>query len=758
VTIEHLSDEQVRTWTREQKDRWWLETVYRGDMPQLTLRAGLTGFFVGGILSATNLYIGAKTGWTLGVGVTSVIVSFVIFRAMSRLQFGKDLTILENNAVQSIATAAGYMTGPLISALMAYMFITNKPMLWHQILLWNILASILGVLVAFPMKRRFINDEQQPFPEGRAAAVVLDSLYPNAPRGGTTHMRDNMPVKQPAHETLGAGVDAGLFKAKALAWAAGIGAVLQLLVAGGYMAVLQISLLGLHKSKEALWKIPERLDAWYYKLAAAGKVPLPKSLGASFEQLGVTLAFDLSMIGAGGLMGMRIANSLVIGMVTNFLVIAPLMIRAGEIVPKNWAKIVQADGTYDMAAAIFGRPHLTNTWCLWWGVSMMVVASMVGLFAKPKMFISAFTGILKRKAATNDCLADIELPLKWSFIGIPIFSAIIIWLNWMWFDVNPWLGALSIPMIIVLTLIAANATALTSTTPTGSLSKLTQFTFGAMQPTNPATNLMTAGVTTEVASNASNLLMDIKPGYMLGAKPRQQAWGHCIGILAGALASTPLFYLLFLNKWKPGGDVTIESTITEAWAVPGAIQWAAISKVIEGMGKSGQGAALIQRGPDHIAKLWGVLPVSAAWAMLAGAVLAIVLEIIRIARKGRFPISAVGIGLGVVLPPESTIMMWIGAAIFTVLERKYLQRIGEFGHRLWVDSKEAMCAGLISGWALLGIGDGIIAAVSDFPETQAEVAKLEKAAAAAAISPSSNGMVIDAAPMLPATNQTPAQR
>jgi hypothetical protein len=57
--------------------------------------------------------------------------------------------------------------------------------------------------------------------------------------------------------------------------------------------------------------------------------------------------------------------------------------------------------------------------------------------------------------------------------------------------------------------------------------------------------------------------------------------------------------------------------------------------------------------------------------------------------------------------------------------------VGQFGHRLWVESKEAVCAGLIAGWALLGIGDGIIAAVTDFPETEAEVAALEAKAAAA---------------------------
>ena len=723
MALPHLNDEQIRTWTREQKDRWWLENIFRGNMAQLTMRAALTGFLLGGVLSATNLYIGAKTGWSLGVGVTSVIMSFVIFRTLAKIQLSKDMTILENNAVQSIATAAGYMTGPLISALMAYMFVTNAPMDWYKMLVWNIIASLLGVMVAFPMKRRFINDEQQPFPEGRACAVVLDSLYPDAPAGGTKNMVNGMPVTNAA-QTAGAGVDAGVFKAKALAYAALIGATFQILVAGGYMAILQISVLGTSRFKDAMWKIPERLDVWYYELAK--KDPsywVPNSKGVSFDQLGTHLVFDLSMVGAGGLMGMRIASSVFIGMVANFLIVAPMMIASGQIVPKNWAAIVQPDGTYPMADAVFGRAWLTNSWCLWWGVSMMVTASMVSLFAKPKVILSAFTGLFAKKVTTEDCLRDIEFPVKWSLIGIPVASAAIIYLNWVWFDVNPWLGALSIPMIIVLTLIAANATALTSTTPTGSLSKITQFTFGSIAPTNPATNLMTAGVTTEVASNASNLLMDIKPGYMLGAKPRQQAVGHCIGIFAGAIASTPLFFMLFLSNRK--ADVSIKDHITDEWAVPGALQWAAISDVIGGMGK--EGVELVATGADGIAKYWGVLPVSAAWAMLAGAVIALVFEVTRIVTKGRFPLSAVGIGLGIVLPPESTVMMFTGALIFAFFERKYHKAIGTFGWRLWVDSKEAVCAGLIAGWALLGVGDGVIAAFGGYHDTQAEA---DEAAAA----------------------------
>lgn len=127
MPIPQLTEEQIRTWTREQKDRWWLTTVFRGDMPQLTIRSAITGFLLGGVLSATNLYVGAKTGVTLGVGLTSVILAFGLFRALAGSGLVKDFTILENNAMQSIATAAGYMTAPLISSLAAYMLIINKP-------------------------------------------------------------------------------------------------------------------------------------------------------------------------------------------------------------------------------------------------------------------------------------------------------------------------------------------------------------------------------------------------------------------------------------------------------------------------------------------------------------------------------------------------------------------------------------------------------------------------------------------------------
>src|SRR6266852_5956346 len=146
-------------------------------MPQLTLRSALTGMGLGAILSLTNIYVGAKTGWSLGVGITSVILAFALFKALSRMGLASEFTILENNAMQSIATASGYMASPLISSLAAYMMVTNHVLPLCQVMLWMTVLAILGVLFAFPFKRRFINDEQQPFPEGRAAGVVMDALH-----------------------------------------------------------------------------------------------------------------------------------------------------------------------------------------------------------------------------------------------------------------------------------------------------------------------------------------------------------------------------------------------------------------------------------------------------------------------------------------------------------------------------------------------------------------------------------------------------
>ncbi|MBI2892540.1 MAG: OPT/YSL family transporter [Deltaproteobacteria bacterium] len=490
-------------------------------MPQLTLRSGLSGMAIGGFLSLTNLYVGAKTGWTLGVGITSVILAFSMFKVLSSLGLGKEFTLLENNCMQSIATAAGYMTAPMISSLAAYMMVTGRPIPMLHTLVWIIVIAFLGVLFAFPLKKRFINDEQHPFPEGRAAGIVMDALHTGGAREG-------------------------LLKAKLLVVTGGLAAIAKVMQSEPIM----------HKLKLGFLQIPEYLDAWIYKLGLN-----PRLAGTDLRELTVRPDTDFVMMAAGGLMGIRTGVSIMIGAAINYLVLAPWGIARGDV-----------QGRVVEGVTHYGFRQIT-AWALWGGVAMMTTASLFAFFAKPQLLVSAFSGIFSRKKAERDVLEHVELPMRVFVIGIPLVGIAVVLLAHAFFGVKIWLGIVAIPLVFVFTLIGVNSTALTSITPTGALGKLTQLTFGALAPGNIKTNLMTAGITGEVASNAANLLMDIKPGYMLGGKPRQQAVGHVLGIIAGSLVSVPIFYLVFLH----GGPSEL---VSEQYPMPAAQIWRAVAEVL----------------------------------------------------------------------------------------------------------------------------------------------------------------------------------
>ena len=655
MALLQLNPDEIRTWTREQKDRWWLENVYRGDMAQLTLRSAVTGFILGCVLAATNLYIGGKTGIATGVGLTSVILAFALYRALARAGLARDLTILENNCTQSIATAAGYMTGPLISSLAAYMIVTGRIVPWWHMVSWMFVIAVLGVFIAFPMKRRFINEEQLPFPEGRASGVVLDALYHGE-------------------------AEQGMFKARLLGWTAAIAAFINFIMGDGWMRFAQFTILRMNSwlGMAKPWSLPERLDTYYYDVAARFHLWVPSILGTDVRQLGLRLTPDLSMVGVGGLMGIRVATSCLLGSLINFVILAPIMIRHGDIVAR-----VASSG----AVIPISRAEIVNQWSLWWGVTAMIVGSLVGLLGKPELF----KGIFRRKspAATAkgpDLLRHIELPLWMSAVAVPAFAIIGGTLSHVYFGVPWFLAFVSFPLIFVLAVICTNSMALTSWMPTGALAKITQFTMAAFDRTNPASNLIPGGMTAEISTNAANLLSDIKPGYMLGAKPRQQAVGHVIGIISGACTCVPLFYLLFL---PPASDGTrsVETLVSDRFAMPAAVQWRGV-------------ANLIANGLHS-------LPTSAVASMAAAAACAAAIELAKIATRGRFPLSAVSIGLGVVLPPEYVFAMWLGAMVFWWQGRKN-PKPGTKGHVFWVEGCEPISAGLISGWALTGIVNSVI--------------------------------------------------
>lgn len=611
MRLKQLTEEQIHSMSLEEKDRWWLENCYKGNMPQLTIRSAITGMLIGGILSVTNLYVGVKTGWTLGVGITSVVLAFAFFKILSRFGFGSEISILENNAMQSIATSAGYMTAPLVSSIAAYMVITGKMIPQHQTMVWISLLSLLGVFFAFPLKKRFINDEQLPFPEGRAAGVVMANLH--ADDGGKD----------------------GILKAKILVVGAALSALIEFLRSEKLLAHLKLTKI----------KLPEYWDELF------GSIQL-KIMNIPLKDLSVRWDSSIVMMATGGLMGTKVGCSLLIGAIFNYCLLIPWAISHGIVATVAWKDI--------------------NMWLLWGGVAMMTTSSLYSFFAKPDVILAAFK--IRKGEKRKDILEEIELPLWVSMIGIPITGLLLLWLGKAWFNIEWWVTVIAIPLVFVFTLIAVTSTGLTSITPGGALGKLTQLTFAILKPGDMGTNIMTAGINGEVALNASNLLMDIKPGYMLGGKPRHQAVGHCLGIIAGALVSVPVFYLLIQNS--------ISNITTEELPMPGAQIWIAVARVLS--------AGL------------GVLPQSTRIAVVLGAITGILIEFFNRRTRGRFPISAMGLGLSFVLKFSDCWAMAVGSLIFWALG-KGLKGKNTTSSKIFVDNQETACAGVIAGGSIMGI-------------------------------------------------------
>jgi OPT family oligopeptide transporter len=470
--------------TPEEIERHWFEHVYQGDrMPQLTPRAVIMGMLLGAVLSTSNVYVGLKLGWSMGVAITSCISAWVIFatlhRAMPRLF--PPYSILENNAMQSCASAAGYMTGAgLVNAIPALMMLDPARLPSNHWLLvpWIIVISWLGVFLAVPAKRQMINIEQLPFPSGIAAATTLRSLH-------------------------GAGAEARL-QARALGLSLAVGSLTTWL-----------------RDAEASWL------NWYPKI--------PATWGTSWLHIGrynlqqLTLSFEGSLlfVAAGAIISFRQAWSMVLGALVNYAILAPIMLDRGII-----------------ETASFGR---ISRWSLWIGVPMMVTSGLLLFFLQWKTVVRAFSSItafMKREKTGEDPLERIEVPGSWFLGGMLVLGAAAVWLGHWLFQIQIWMGALAVVFTLFLVLVAARATGETDITPTGPLSKITQLSFGAIAPGNITTNLMTANISAGACSHAGDLLTDLKSGYLLGANPRQQFFAQFFGVLAGGLVVVPVFFTI----------------------------------------------------------------------------------------------------------------------------------------------------------------------------------------------------------------------
>ena len=539
--------------------------------PQLTLRALITGAILGGFLSLSNLYVALRSGWSIGVTITAAILAFAIYFVFVKLRIvRRAFGLYENNAAKSVASAAGYMTGGgTVAAIPAVMMLTGEVMPWWQMLPWVAIIALLGVVTAIPMKRQMINVEQLRFPTGVACAETLKSLYASA----------------------GEGLD----KAKALGHAGAIGA-----------------LVAWFRDVKAAW-MPWNLP---------GHLALPFSLGGN-PALAYTFAFENSviMLGAGALMGMRVAWSLLLGAVINFGILAPWMYDLGAIEALGYKNIV--------------------TWSVWFGSALLLTSGLTSFAFSWRTVGRAFASMGQAmKGGKGDPNEAHEVPMSWFVIGVPLLGVVAVFLAWFFFGISPFLGILAVLMSFFIAVVACRATGETDTTPTGALGKVTQLTFGALDPGNITTNLMTANVTAGIGLHSADLLTDLKTGYLVGASPRQQFWAQFFGVLAGSLFVVPAFLIMIPDASLLGSD---------KYPAPGAQTWAAVAK-------------LLSQG-------FSTLHPSARWSLLIGGGLGILLPFLErwFPKARKYIPSSMGLGLAFTMPAWNAISMFLGATMAWML-------------------------------------------------------------------------------------------
>jgi uncharacterized oligopeptide transporter (OPT) family protein len=522
--------------TAEDVQRRWFEEVYtgRGDTEkQLTLRAVLMGGLLGMLMSLSNLYTMLKLGGMFGVAITACVLSFVLWNGLRALSGGRlsQMSILENNCMQSTASAAGYSTGGTVAtALGALLLMQGVHQPWHVVALFVFFTAALGVFLAVPLKRQMINVEQLKFPSGIAAAMTLQSLYSK-------------------------GAEA-LQKAYAL---------LLSLAAGGLAAWLRTSGSLLEQFRKS-----GHPQAWLEKVQSFLYLPeavnFPRWLNPIARGQMTGLAFEpgLLLVGAGMLAGTRVSLSMLAGSALLYYGVAPALLAMDQ-------AHAGAAGYLPSFAVRDNGDFNPIRWALWGGTSVMLFSSLAQVALQWRTLARAFETFKQAGAGKTDSLRAIEVPLWWLAAGLAPITVGMVALQFVAFHISIVLGLFSVAFSFMVSLVCCRATGETDTTPIGAMGKLTQLLYAVLPGATgiAATNLMAAGTTAAAGTSAADLLTDLKSGYLLGANPRKQFLAQFIGIFFGTAAVVPAWFALVPNKQA-----------LEAFNPPATNMWKAVADLL----------------------------------------------------------------------------------------------------------------------------------------------------------------------------------
>ncbi len=140
------------------------------DVAELTVRVVVIGVLLGAVMTAANAYLGLYVGMTVSASIPAAVMSMLILRGFKF----KDVTILENNSVQTMASAGESLAAGIIFTVPALLVLGIwTEIMWLETLIIAVLGGLLGTMFTIALRRLFIVEEALPYPEGVACREVL---------------------------------------------------------------------------------------------------------------------------------------------------------------------------------------------------------------------------------------------------------------------------------------------------------------------------------------------------------------------------------------------------------------------------------------------------------------------------------------------------------------------------------------------------------------------------------------------------------
>ncbi len=397
-----------------------------------------------------------------------------------------------------------------------------------------------------------------------------------------------------------------------------------------------------------------------YFVPQLGHPPLDIGVFGVAAAWGFSLLISPLMTGAGMIIGMRVAASLCLGAVVSWGIIGPAVQSAG------WVE-----------GAIMSYKDGVRGWILWPGVAIMVADALTTLAMSWRSFLSAFKRTKGGAALEDEATA---IPNTWWIGGLIIATVATVLVSHQFFQVPPLLTVLAVALSSILAMIAVRSTGETDINPIGGMGKVTQLVYGAIAPGAMTTNLLAAGITGSGASQAGDMMQDLKTGYLLGASPRGQFKAQLIGIFAGVVFCVPI-YKLFDTAYEIGG---------EEIPAPAAHAWRAMAEVL--------------------AKGMDALPENATLAVACGLVFGVAMPLLRrIKAIGDYVPSGLAFGIAFIVPAYYSVAMFLGALAMVLWQKKNKAAAAALAF--------PVASGLIAGEGLMGIVTAVLTLLGIEPLT-----------------------------------------